>query len=30
MFNMIAWATTAIMVILTGVYVYGLVFSGQG
>jgi NRAMP (natural resistance-associated macrophage protein)-like metal ion transporter len=30
MFNIIAWATTTIMIILTGVYAYGLVFGGQG
>ncbi len=29
-FNIIAWATTAIMIVLTAVYVYGLVRGGAG
>ena len=29
-FNIIAWATTVIMIVLTAVYVYGLVRGGAG
>jgi Mn2+/Fe2+ NRAMP family transporter len=29
-FNIIAWATTAIMIVLTLLYVYGLIRGGTG